>query len=332
MKANPAAPFRPVGRKRWREFMLAAFLTLSAAAMTAGGCAPTTQRLGPLTTAPSIERNNFVMADGAELPFRSWGDPGKARAIIVALHGFNDYSKSWEMPGAWWAERGLFTVAYDQRGFGAGPRPGIFPAEGVLVRDLETVVALLRADNPGIPLYLVGESMGSAVAMLAVADGLKVDGVVLGAPAVWGWSTMNPFYSAGLRLLAHTVPHDHVTGSGLGIVACDNRDVLIAMSRDPLVIKETRVDAVYALVSLMEQASKTAPLLPERTLLLYGDHDEVVPAEAIESLRKKLPDWVTFDLVPNGYHMLYRDLNAETVWRDVETWITGDGGQRAASP
>ena len=307
--------------RHMRGIVLAAILGLSGIALATGGCAPTTQKFGPLMTTPSIEDHDFVMDDGAKLPFRSWGDPDKARAIIVALHGFNDYSKSWEMPGEWWAKHGILTVAYDQRGFGAAPKPGIFPAKGVLARDVETVVGLVRARHPGVPLYLVGESMGSAVAMLAVADGLKVDGVVLGAPAVWGWSTMNPFYSVSLTLLAHIVPRDHVTGSGLGIVACDNRDVLIEMSRDPLVIKETRVDAVYALVSLMERASRTASLMPERTLLLYGDHDEVVPPNAIESLRKKLPDWVTFQRVQNGYHMLYRDLKAEVVWRDVETWI-----------
>ena len=80
------------------------------------------------------------MTDGALLPFRQWGDAQHPKAVIVALHGFNDYSKSFEMPGEWWAKHGLLTIAYDQRGFGAAPRPGIFPAKGVLKDDLETVV------------------------------------------------------------------------------------------------------------------------------------------------------------------------------------------------
>jgi alpha-beta hydrolase superfamily lysophospholipase len=278
--------------------------------------------LGPSTVKPAIKGTDLEMPDGAMLPFRRWGDVKDPKAVIVAVHGFNDYSKSFEMPGEWWAKKGFLTIAYDQRGFGAAPRPGIFPAKGVLKDDLEAVVALVRARHPGVPLYLVGESMGSAVVMLAVADGLKVDGIVLGAPAVWGWSTMNPFYAITLRIAAHIVPRDHVTGSGLGIVACSNRQVLIDMGRDPLVIKETRIDAVYELVSLMDRAYDTAPNMPKRTLLLYGDHDEIVPASAIRSLRKKLPKWVTYETVPNGYHMLFRDLDAERVWKTVATWIT----------
>ncbi len=300
---------------------------LLAASLIATGCAPTTQNFGPLTVKPTIKARQFEMADGALLPYREWGNPRDPRFIIIGVHGFNDYSKSFEMPGKWWAKQGILTIAYDQRGFGKAPKPGIMPAQGVLKHDLETVVGLVQAKHPGIPIYLVGESMGSAVVMLAAADGLKVNGIVLGAPAVWGWSTMNPFYSLTLRLLAHIVPHDHVTGAGLGIVACDNRAVMIAMSRDPLVIKETRIDAVYALVSLMDRASRTAPDMPKRTLLLYGDHDQVVPKSAIKSLRRNLPGWVDYRQVKNGYHMLFRDLNAKTVWREVEAWIV-DGSRK----
>jgi acylglycerol lipase len=304
------------GRALAAAVVLAMSLVLSA-------CAPTTQRFGPLIAAPKIQGMTFVMPDGAALPFRQWGDPDHPHAIIVALHGFNDYSKSFEMPGEWWAGKGILTIAYDQRGFGKAPRPGIFPAKGILAHDVGTVVGLIRAAHPGVPVYLVGESMGSAVAMLAVKEGVKVDGVVLGAPAVWGWSTMNPFYKFVLTLAAHIVPSDHVTGNGLGITPCDNRAVLIAMSRDPLVIKETRIDAVYELVSLMDRAYHAGPDLSVPTLILYGDHDQVVPASAVNSLKRTLPSSVQFQTVPNGYHMLFRDLNGETVWRDVVRWMDG---------
>ena len=315
---------------RFKRFFIGLILALGTA-VSVSGCAPTTQHFGPLTVTAAIKGTDFEMTDGALLPFRQWGDAQHPKAVIVALHGFNDYSKSFEMPGEWWAKHGLLTIAYDQRGFGAAPRPGIFPAKGVLKDDLETVVALVRVRHPGVPLYLVGESMGSAVVMLAVADGLKADGIVLSAPAVWGWSVMNPFYKITLSVAAHVLPGDHVTGGGLGIVACSNRQVLIAMGRDPLVIKETRIDAVYALVSLMDRAYDTAPDMPKRTLLLYGDHDEVIPAPAIKNLRKKLPDWVTYETVPGGYHMLFRDLDAERVWKIVANWISDNGSKEAAA-
>ena len=147
---------------RFKRFFFGLILALGAA-VSVSGCAPTTQPLGPLTVKAAIKGTDFEMTDGALLPFRQWGDAQHPKAVIIALHGFNDYSKSFEMPGEWWARHGLLTIAYDQRGFGAAPRPGIFPAKGVLKDDLETVVALVRARHPGVPLYLVDQQYGRSV-------------------------------------------------------------------------------------------------------------------------------------------------------------------------
>src|SRR3546814_4785620 len=49
------------------------------------------------------------------------------KAVILALHGFNDYGMAFADPGAWWAQRGIATFAPDQRGFGAGPYHGYWP-------------------------------------------------------------------------------------------------------------------------------------------------------------------------------------------------------------
>ena len=58
---------------------------------------------------------------------------------------------------------------------------------------------------PGRPVYLLGESIGAAVVMAAIASGaaLETDGVILSAPAVWGGDQLNPFYRATLWLVNH---------------------------------------------------------------------------------------------------------------------------------
>ena len=70
---------------------------------------------------PEIGANFFRASDSAELPMRSWLPQGKPRAVILALHGFADYSFSYARPAALWAKTGIATFAYDQRGFGAAP-------------------------------------------------------------------------------------------------------------------------------------------------------------------------------------------------------------------
>src|SRR3546814_18359933 len=71
----------------------------------------------------------------------------------------------------------------------AAPARGLWPGTEAFVSDLREVVSLVGEAHPGSPIFLLGESMGAAVAMVAMAlpDAPAVDGLILVAPAVWGW-------------------------------------------------------------------------------------------------------------------------------------------------
>src|SRR5690349_7123563 len=74
--------------------------------LSAVGCAPTideevrlagigTPRAGPEPKPmPRFAGAGFVAADGQVLPLRKWLPQGEVKAVILALHGFNDYSNS----------------------------------------------------------------------------------------------------------------------------------------------------------------------------------------------------------------------------------------------
>lgn len=230
------------------------------------------------------------MADLARLPLRVWA-ARKPRAVIVAVHGFNDYSNAFAMPGPWLAKRGVTVYAYDQRGFGKAPHRGFWAGEEAMVQDLRTVARLVKQRHPRLPLYVMGESMGGAVAMIAFAGAGVPDaeGAILSAPAVWGWRAMNPLYKSALWIAAHTVPSFSPTGEGLGVQASDNIEMLRALGRDPLVIKETRVDTIYGLVGLMDKAYESGPLIRKPVLYLYGKKDELVPRNRPWTWRAPFP-------------------------------------------
>ena len=76
-----------------------------------------------MVQSPTLAGDAFVAADGARLPVRSWLPKDKARAVIVAAHGFNDYSAFFASPGPWFADRGIAAYAFDQRGFGETVEP-----------------------------------------------------------------------------------------------------------------------------------------------------------------------------------------------------------------
>ncbi len=189
---------------------------------------------------------------------------------------------------------------------------------------------MVRARHPGVPVYVLGESMGGAVAMTAFAEQPpKADGLILIAPAVWSRREMPFTYRVALWTVAHTLRSISLSGSGLKIMPSDNIEMLRANGRDPLFQKTTRSDAVYGLVDLMDEAYRSATHLDKPPLLmLYGGKDQVIPKKPTEAVVSGLNGSATIKHYPGGYHMLLRDLEREPRWADIAGWIEARSAAR----
>ncbi len=308
--------------------MLLIFIT-----MLLNACAaPKFQNFTQSVRDAKLNDNYFIAHDGAHLPIRIWKSNGlKPQAIIIAVHGFNDYSNFFRTAGNFLAKKNITTYAYDQRGFGAAPNAGLWPGVDALIKDLINLTSIVRIRHPETPLYLLGESMGGGVIMATLKDArekaqkLKLGGAILSSPAVWGRQFMPWYQTTALWIAAHTFPGTKMTGRGLKIKASDNIEMLRALNKDPLIIKKTRVDAIYGLTNLMDQALEAAWKLNQPLLVLYGEKDEVIPKTPIMAMLSRLPEKTKVTrkviLYDEGYHMLMRDLQAKKVWRDITNWI-----------
>lgn len=304
---------------RLRYFLSAVAVVICSA------CSPHINHPGQQVMQPRLEREFFRAADGAILPVRSWLPEQKPfKAIIVAVHGFNDYSDSFTSPGNYLRQHGVASYAYDQRGFGAAPGRGLWAGVEAYTNDLSGMVKEVRRLYPNVPLYVVGESMGGAVTIVAMTgrNPPVVDGVILIAPAVWGRQTM-PWYQRWLLdVAAHTVPWLELTGKGLKVIPTDNMEVRRAISRDPLFIRDTRIDSMYGLTNLMDEALLNAEKLHVPTLVQYGKKDQIIPREPTLLMLGKMPETTRTAFYAEGYHMLLRDLQREKPLRDMVAWIT----------
>ncbi|MBJ7263366.1 MAG: lysophospholipase [Burkholderiaceae bacterium] len=324
----------------------AACLGGSLLAVMASGCATQLQPMGPVLAAPVVTDQAFVTPDGVALHLRRWLPDDPPRAVIVALHGMNDYSTAFDGPGRHWATVGLATYAYDQRGFGASPRGGVWAGADTMVADLSAAVDAIRREHPAIPLVVLGESMGGAIVAHALETGIqsgdnraaasgalpfsaRIDGAVLSAPALWGPAAMPWPARVALWLARRTVPAWIVTPPrGLRIVPSDNIDMLRSLGRDPLVRKQTRMDTLGGLTDLMAAADAGIGSWPRDLpmLVLYGQHEQVLPAEAVRralaSIEAHHADSALRVMVyDTGYHMLLRDSCARRVLDDVAAWV-----------
>lgn len=328
-------PVRPLG--------LLALVLLAA-------CAPALRPAGPATRAPAIEapfdapplpwtpriayaltpgpppptpagphpEAALVMADGARLPLRTWRPPEGTppRFVVLALHGFGDHGGNYLADaGPILAEGGAILYAYDQRGFGWTAERGFWPGTETLVADARTGVALLRARHPELPFFLLGESMGAAVALLADPPGLS--GQVLTAPALWSRRFMPAPMRWPLDAAARLIPAVGMAASVGGIVPTDNLAALRRLGRDPLTLPAVRVDMAVGLVDLMDAAVAALPRCCRTpTLFLLGAKDRVVPQNVSRRALREVPS-PRLVRYGEGWHMLLRDRIHPEIARDI---------------
>jgi len=299
--------------------------------LLAAACSPVEIPAGPAITVPALQDSRIVAADGAILPLRSWpAKDGKPRVVILGLHGFGDYSNAFESPGKRWAEAGVTTYAYDQRGFGDGPNRGRWPAAEAMVEDARTALKLIAARHPDVPLYLMGESMGGAVALALLGERAankgaepKLAGAILIGPAVRSRDTVGAAARAGAWFFAHTIPWLPTGPTSIDFQPSDNKEMLRKYANDPKVLRQHRLDMGWGLLDLMDRAKAATATIDVPYLLLYGAKDRLVPEGPMRAAIGQMP--VRPDsriaVYPKGYHMLLRDLDAARPQADVLTWI-----------
>lgn len=302
------------------------WLALAALTLALAACTPAQQPAGPATVEPMVDAESFRMADGYRLPYRRTG-PDDPSTVVVALHGYGDYRAAWDEPAERWARAGIATYAYDQRGFGATQQPGVWAGVPTLGADARQVTALVHARHPGVPVVLMGESMGAAVIMAMLADGAPggVSGAVLSAPAVRGRASLGPVAQGVLDFFAGAAPGLRLSGGNVQVRPSDNEAMLRSMGRDPLVQKSARVDALAGLVDLMDAAYEAAPRIRLPVLLMYGARDGLVPCEAVGNVVARFGTPPRVALYRNGHHMLFRDLDGPVVQHDALVWAQRPG-------
>ncbi len=124
---------------------------------------------------PEPVRVDFRSGDATIAAYR-WDAPGEPRAIVQVTHGMGEHARRYDRLAEALNARGYVVYAQDHRGHGATADSddalGEIGAEGwtELVRDIDRLGDVARAAHPGLPVLLVGHSMGSFAAQQYVLD------------------------------------------------------------------------------------------------------------------------------------------------------------------
>jgi alpha-beta hydrolase superfamily lysophospholipase len=266
---------------------------------------------------------SFTGAAGGEIFWQRWPANGEPKAAVVLAHGVSEHSDRYAHVAARLNSAGYDVWALDHRGHGRsqGGRANI-DRMGSAVADVVTVIGMAREQAPERRLFLLGHSMGGAIALqLALDHPAEIDGLVLSAPAAALEAASRLELAAG-RVLSAVVPN-----AGVFDVNAD------AVSRDPEVVREYVEDprvhhgrlparTVAELAHSIEHFEQRVPELRMPLLVMLGTGDRLVPPAAgrmvhagADSADKELIEYEGL------YHEILNEPEQQQVMDDLVRWL-----------
>ena len=260
---------------------------------------------------------------GGRIFTRHWEPEGRPKASLVICHGVNSHGGQYIGAGEEFASRGFAVTALDLRGRGKsdGER---FYIESIdeYVSDLSLAIEQARARHPDLPLYLLGHSAGGVTSTTYALDYQeRIDGLICES---FAFRVFAPNFA--LKLLegaSHVLPHAHVLRLKMEDFSRDPEWVA-QLNADPLTLDEVQpVSTVAAFARAGERFEREFGKISLPVLILHGTEDKATRPDGSEQFFNEAGSTdKTLKLYEGYYHDLLNDLGRETVFEDIDAWIS----------
>jgi acylglycerol lipase len=174
------------------------------------------------------QRNEAIRSgDGLGLYTQAWL-PDDPKATVILSHGYAEHSGRYQHFASYLADHGFAVYALDHRGHGRseGERANV-KVFNEYVSDLKKFTELVREKHPTLKRFLLGHSMGGAIAaQLAIEQPNQLDGLLLSSPYLINAVSVPAPLMAVSGIVSRVLP-------GLPTIKLDSKDI----SRDPNVVK-----------------------------------------------------------------------------------------------
>lgn len=298
-------------------------------------------------------------ADGVDLHTYAWLPDGEPLAVVQIAHGMAEHALRYRRFAAALNGAGYAVYANDHRGHGlsvsAGERPGhMGDGDGwnKAVQDLKRVNEAIMRRHPGIPIVLLGHSMGSFLAQQYIREyGDSIAAVALsatnGPPGILGQIgrlvSRLERWRHGPR--GHSALLAGMTFKAFNKPFAPNRTEFDWLSRDPAEVDKyvadplcgfevttgTWVGMLDALTRIASNAS-LAGMNKEMPIYVFSGTEDPV-GERGKGVKRLLAAYkrhgfrnVTHRFYDGGRHELLNETDRDRVTADFISWLVGDLG------
>ncbi|MEE3320648.1 MAG: alpha/beta fold hydrolase [Pseudomonadota bacterium] len=308
-----------------------------------------------LNPAQNPPREQYVAAQGAtpvvlesadQLSlFGQWWlpeGPNEPRGVVLLLHGTIAHSGFYSPMATFFSSRGFAVFGIDLRGWGQSQgygRNGVIGNYDEYLLDLRSAYQEVITRYPDAPLYLQGESMGGAIALLSqIEDTVEVDGLILNAPAVRPGLSFGPVSSPhwvsnmglwtlsqpgklfpNMPALYHGKLMEHM---GIGLLL-KKEEYQQAFHDDPFATHKALPFSYFTgLQDATTRIEKGLDQVTAPVLIQQGTRDVLVPVKSseftLEHLGSEDKTLLRYEKIT---HATLHDRRREEIWGDIISWL-----------
>ncbi|XP_008566705.1 PREDICTED: monoglyceride lipase isoform X1 [Galeopterus variegatus] len=277
---------------------------------------------------PYQDLPHLINADGQYLFCRYWKPTGTPKALLFVSHGAGEHCGRYDELAQMLIGLDLLVFAHDHVGHGQSEGERMVVSDfHVFVRDVLQHVDIMQKEYPGLPVFLLGHSMGGAIVILTAAERPgHFSGMVLISPLVLA----NPESATTFKVLAAKVLNLVLPNMSLGpidsSVLSRNKTEVDIYNSDPLICRAgLKVCFGIQLLNAVSRVERALPKLTLPFLLLQGSADRLCDSKGAYLLMESAKSQdKTLKIYEGAYHVLHKELPEVTnsVFHEINMWVS----------
>ena len=268
----------------------------------------------------------LTCSDGIARDIHIWehDSPG---AVFLTLHGVQDHGGNYMNLGIYMKEHGFATVAPDQHGHDR-KRKAHVPRFDVFLDDLQLMYSWVKDNYKGVPLFILGHSMGGLIithyGIRRYQEDSQVRGFILSAPSYRNSLEVSKLLIKLSGILSMLVPKMTAPVEDLRQYVTHDEAEYLRMRQD----ERDGIQATKMSFRMGNEFLKAQEWVPEHIsewkypmlAILPGD-DKLANTVVTRELLSKIEDGLVTELIyPDNYHESFNELNREEVFANVLNW------------
>lgn len=269
--------------------------------------------------------------DGGRWLFRRSWLASESRRAIAIVHGFGEHSGRYDHVATFLAARGADVHAFDLRGHGrSSGRRGHVDSFADYLDDVERFLEVVRAASEGMPLTLLGHSMGGLITTsLAVEREPEISSLVTSGAALAVSPELSGAKITLARILRHIAPR-FAMDAGLDPNAiCTDSEVVRRYVEDPLVHGTSTLAHAAAMFDQIDRVAGAGARVSIPVLMLHGTLDRLCPPQGTQRFFESLPGAAgeaaapaaALQMYERSSHEILNDVEQAAVLADIQSWI-----------